>query len=180
MKLAAVRRWTAALALVLLLVSAETCLAGEGVPPPDEIRFIDVDEATSDCIGDPKTPLCAVETWIACDVQTDPNICFRAGLPLARGWAAFPGRGRVVYDVVEAVRPPEVAVSSPPASPVEVMLVESNNYFADAWYLDNDFVIRAPYILTRYKVEQRGVKWWVTERAECLGKKRERCRTARR
>jgi hypothetical protein len=178
--MAVATRYPAALIVALPLLLPVTTNATEGIPPPDEIRYIEKDEATSDCIGDPKTPLCAVETWTACDVQTDPDICFRAGLPLARGWAAFPGRGRVVYGVVEAVRPPEVAVSSPPASPVEVTLVESNNYFADAWYLDNDFVIRAPYILTRYKVEQRGVKWWVTERAECLGKKRERCRTARR
>ena len=31
--------------------------------------------ATSDCIGDPKTPLCAVETFLACSARKQIELC---------------------------------------------------------------------------------------------------------
>ena len=36
-----------------------------------EIRSITRTEATSQCIGDPRTPLCAVETLLACFTRHD-------------------------------------------------------------------------------------------------------------
>lgn len=49
------------------------------VPSPDEWRFISSGDSTSKCIGDPKTPLCAVETVIACFARMDINLCRRVG-----------------------------------------------------------------------------------------------------
>lgn len=40
-------------------------------------RRISTKSDNSDCIGDPKTPLCAVETWFACIVRDDPTLCQR-------------------------------------------------------------------------------------------------------
>ncbi len=168
-----------ALAALAVLLCAAPATAAEDIPPPNEVRFIDVDDASSGCIGDPGTPLCAVETYMACDVRADPEICFSAGLPRKRGWIAFPGRGRVVYSVVDVVRPPEVEVSSAPLPPIAIILVESNTYFGDGFYLDNEFVVRAPHVLTRYKVELQGEKWQVAERAECLRKTWKHCGAAK-
>lgn len=62
----------AALALFLYHASA---FATESVPPPDEIRYIEKDSATSDCLGDPKTPLCAVETELARFLRDAGHFC---------------------------------------------------------------------------------------------------------
>jgi hypothetical protein len=45
--------------------------------PPDFWRYITLDDATttSKCIGDPRTPLCAVETMNACFVRRDDHLC---------------------------------------------------------------------------------------------------------
>lgn len=42
-----------------------------------ELRRITQTEATSDCIGDPRTPLCAVETFVACWGRHDITLCKR-------------------------------------------------------------------------------------------------------
>ena len=34
--------------------------------------------ADSDCVGDTATPVCAVETWLACFARTDAELCARA------------------------------------------------------------------------------------------------------
>jgi hypothetical protein len=45
--------------------------------PPDAWRWVTQDDATatSKCIGDPKTPLCAVETIIACFTRDEGTLC---------------------------------------------------------------------------------------------------------
>lgn len=40
-----------------------------------EIRTITTTTSTSDCIGDPKTPTCALDTFIACGTRKDPGLC---------------------------------------------------------------------------------------------------------
>lgn len=40
-----------------------------------EIRTITAIASTSDCIGNPKTPLCALDTYIACGTRSDPSLC---------------------------------------------------------------------------------------------------------
>ena len=37
-------------------------------------------EASSECIGDPRTPLCALDTWNACFLWTEPQLCEKVGL----------------------------------------------------------------------------------------------------
>jgi hypothetical protein len=54
--------------------------AAPEAPPAPEIRRITQTEATSDCIGDPKTPLCAVETFIACWVRRERPLCDTVGI----------------------------------------------------------------------------------------------------
>lgn len=50
------------------------------IPPQDELRFISADDATSMCIGDPKTPICAVETLLTCFARADIHLCQRLGI----------------------------------------------------------------------------------------------------
>ncbi len=46
-----------------------------------EIRTIaSTGEASSECIGDPRTPLCALDTWEACFVWRQPSLCKLVGL----------------------------------------------------------------------------------------------------
>ncbi len=49
---------------------------------PSEVRTITATSATSSCIGAPKTPVCAVETFRACDVRLDIGFCHRVGVGL--------------------------------------------------------------------------------------------------
>lgn len=62
----------AALALLLYTVPA---LATESVPPPEEVRFIERNAATSDCLGDTSTPLCAVETELDRFLHSASHFC---------------------------------------------------------------------------------------------------------
>lgn len=54
--------------------------AGE-VKLPDDIRVITATDATSDCIGKTDTPVCAVETLLACTARADNDLCLRAKAP---------------------------------------------------------------------------------------------------
>jgi len=65
------------LAVAVVLISVIT-------PAPvlaDEFRVIDPmgKEDTSRCIGDPRTPLCAIETFAACIYRGDESLCDRVG-----------------------------------------------------------------------------------------------------
>ncbi len=67
------------------LVSLSACTQNFGdpladVPPPDELRFIGVNDASSKCIDDPKTPLCAVETLMACFARHELDLCKKVGI----------------------------------------------------------------------------------------------------
>lgn len=64
--------------LVALLLTMLGALVGcdEGL----EVRVITPDSASSTCIGDPKTPLCTVETMLACLVRDDGRLCEAAML----------------------------------------------------------------------------------------------------
>lgn len=47
-----------------------------------ELRDIATDDtASSECIGDPRTPLCALDTWKACFMWGEPSLCEKVGLP---------------------------------------------------------------------------------------------------
>jgi hypothetical protein len=53
------------------------------IDPPGHWRLMtqDPDTTSSKCVGDPKTPLCAVETIRACFIRRDDNLC-RVGMGL--------------------------------------------------------------------------------------------------
>ncbi|CAA6604679.1 exported hypothetical protein [Rhodospirillaceae bacterium LM-1] len=42
---------------------------------PKQVRVITPSNATSKCIGDPKTPICAVETLLACFARQKAELC---------------------------------------------------------------------------------------------------------
>jgi len=69
-----------AIVLVLLMASPTPALANGGEPtpePPGVMRLLTFEDATStsDCIGNPATPLCAAETNEACYVRHEPALC---------------------------------------------------------------------------------------------------------
>jgi len=70
-------------AVGLLVLVWGPAIAGDAPKTIDrsQVRVITESQATSDCIGDPKTPLCAVETLIACFARQDRALCRRVGQP---------------------------------------------------------------------------------------------------
>lgn len=64
---------------LLGLTVAGPCQAGDRIDPK-EVRIITPHSATSDCIDQPKTPVCAVETVLACTRRIDKEMCARAGI----------------------------------------------------------------------------------------------------
>jgi len=65
--------------LVFLLSISSQATAG-GNESLGELRFVSPTGATSDCIGDPRTPLCALETFLACTARLEPALCLRVGV----------------------------------------------------------------------------------------------------
>ena len=60
-----------AVALLILSVSVPGPVRGQ----EGQIRRITPSTADSACIGNPVTPLCAVETWFACHIRDDLSFC---------------------------------------------------------------------------------------------------------
>lgn len=54
---------------------ASDTLAKEADVYPSEIRVITQTNETSECIGDPRTPVCAVETLLACFIRQQRSLC---------------------------------------------------------------------------------------------------------
>jgi hypothetical protein len=74
---------------IFTLAALLTAIAGNVSAQQPEIRGIFQTSATSRCIGNPRTPLCAVETLIACWVRRDRHFCEMVGSPdLSSGDAA--------------------------------------------------------------------------------------------
>ncbi len=67
-------------AVVAAVMMSPVAWAGGGESTAEE-RFISPTAATSNCIGDPVTPLCAVETRLACALRRDMRLCERVGVP---------------------------------------------------------------------------------------------------
>jgi len=107
-----------------------------------EVRRITAATATSDCIGEPKTPMCTTETWLACQVRPGTTLCKVAAygreyppclddnrLPgcenlnfqLDEGWNNFFGDLRYRVALVRDLRPAEKndgQIKDPPPSKV--------------------------------------------------------------
>lgn len=62
-------------------VASETAASVVGRQP--KAGRITRTDSTSPCIGDPKTPLCAVETFIACFVRRQIQLCGRVGASIS-------------------------------------------------------------------------------------------------
>ena len=86
------------LGLSSILMAAGTAVAEEGLatadaPPPAGWQVVGhgAADTTSRCIGDPKTPRCAMETLMACPIRGDYDLCRRAESDPEPG--ALPGFG---------------------------------------------------------------------------------------
>ena len=71
-------RWLS-FALLALLGWAADAPAQESAPDidPAQIRFITPTASSSSCIGDPRTPLCALDTLFACIARNELRLCHR-------------------------------------------------------------------------------------------------------
>lgn len=67
------------LIFLMLLVSSLLVPVYADSFDPGQVRVISQTSSTSHCIGDPQTPLCAVETYLACTVRLDHGLCDKIG-----------------------------------------------------------------------------------------------------
>jgi hypothetical protein len=105
----------ALLATYLLMIALPGLAVAQGndpmLPPPDPSgswRKLTRDDATttSRCIGNPVTPLCAVETYLACFVRRQPELCDMVGAGIRPIMSVVPPADkREEYRVVYARRP---------------------------------------------------------------------------
>lgn len=87
-----------AIALLCLLVAAPADAQIPAVDPAGQYRLIGPPERTdSRCIGQPDTPLCAVETLLACFARREAALCWRVWSPPRAGGDLFPGEKRPGY-----------------------------------------------------------------------------------
>ena len=96
------RRWRGiALAVGAVMFGIGTAMATEDdiIPKPDPKgwwRVIHVDDArsTTNCIGNPITPLCVAETWMGCFIRRDGKLCEMVDPKYAEYGRPFGGRAR--------------------------------------------------------------------------------------
>jgi hypothetical protein len=137
------------------------------------VRFIDGHEAASRCIGDVRTPVCTVETHIACRVRSDAELCAKAGRVEGKH---FRPKGATVTYMVTRIRrwePPE-----PPAPGTIFVIVETmevtqwepgsrSGEQGGASDSGSDPVfVRPGFVAVSYTLERRAGEWRVTGRAE--------------
>lgn len=64
-----------------LALACSAAIAGYGDAfDPSQVSVVGPTEATSTCIGDPRTPECALDTLFACVVRRDADLCRRVGI----------------------------------------------------------------------------------------------------
>lgn len=66
--------------VLLVALVVLTTATREAVGQKAGILSISQTEASSDCIGDPRTPLCALETFLACGTRGDLALCRMVGV----------------------------------------------------------------------------------------------------
>ena len=101
-------------------------------PLPSQIRVIDENSAENQCAGDPGTAICAVETFIACWVNTPSHGCGNRTVTVIRDMAAWDSLGHadsIEYSIISLHRfsPGDLKRKRPrahrfPAGAVEVVL----------------------------------------------------------
>lgn len=85
-------------ALLVLVVAGSAAAQLPTVDSADQFRLIGTPERSdSRCIGKPDTPLCAVETLLACFARRDDALCWQVWQPPGAGTRLFPGERRPGY-----------------------------------------------------------------------------------
>lgn len=137
------------------------------------VRFMDGNEAASRCIGDVRSPVCTVETHIACRVRDDKSLCAKAGRVEGRH---FRPKGATVTYMVTRIRrwqPPD-----PPAPGTIFVIVETME--VTQWEPGNrpgeqdgapesgsdPLFVQPDFVPVSYTLERRAGEWRVTSRAE--------------
>ena len=143
----------------------------EGITWQPMVRLIEPSTAAGSCIGRTGTPVCAVETHIACRVRNDADLCARAGRVEA---PHFRPKGASVLYYVGRIRrwePPEHA--APGALFVIVETRESTQWQPgtrpgeEGGGTDSGaVVIRPGFVAVAYTLERRAGAWRVVNRVE--------------
>lgn len=147
---------------IVLRSMAITCLLAAlpfaNIASATEIRRIGQTEATSDCIGDPKTTLCAVETFLACFGRRDRSLCRSVGV---RTEVSLPERAvDIEYEVIDSLvlRPediPETLKGFDWARPGLTKMMVRDRYCEPA----RSGCASSGWLLTSLTLEKVGDKW---------------------
>ncbi|MCK5273714.1 MAG: hypothetical protein KAR37_03630 [Alphaproteobacteria bacterium] len=129
------------------------------------IRMIGPRDASSKCIGAGDTPVCAVETHIACRLRDDAALCADAGGLEPRH---FRPKGATVLYTIDRIRkwePPELAASG--SIFVVVWSAESTDLPPPGTTDPSSFYIARPgFVAVSYTLERLRGQWRVTTRTE--------------
>lgn len=88
-----------------LALACSAAIAGYGDAfDPSQVSVVGPTEATSTCIGDPRTPECALDTLFACVVRRDADLCRRVGV-MSFNEPCFDPRILDIRYKIEQVRP---------------------------------------------------------------------------
>ncbi|MCC7168580.1 MAG: hypothetical protein IT565_13525 [Rhodospirillales bacterium] len=160
-------------AVALTLVWAPNAMAADpDVPRRDPKGFYryltqEADSTTSTCIGNPITPLCAVETVLACFVRKNDDFCRRAT------WPGFPDlefskSAKSPFDdmryyvqfakKLDATNAGKYRVGDVVPEPRDVVIGIKKAFMAPGGW-GNIYPQPNVYLLRRYKMEWRVVTW---------------------
>ncbi|MEN8197332.1 MAG: hypothetical protein ABFS30_12590 [Pseudomonadota bacterium] len=129
------------------------------------IRMIGPRDAASKCIGAADTPVCAVETHIACRLRDDAALCADAGGLEPRH---FRPKGATVLYTIDRIRkwePPELAIAG--SVFVTVWAAESTDLPPPGTTDPGSYYIARPgFVAVSYTLERLRGQWRVVNRTE--------------
>lgn len=129
------------------------------------IRMIGPRDASSKCIGTQASPVCALETHIACRVRGDAALCADAGRLEPKH---FRPKGATVLYIIDRIRkwePPEPA--APGSIFVVVWVAESTDLpLPGGSDTGSAYVTRPAFVAVSYTLERRDGEWRVVNRTE--------------
>lgn len=129
------------------------------------IRLIGPRDASSGCIGGRDTPVCALETHIACRVRDDAALCAGEGGLEPQN---FRPKGATVLYYIDRIRkwePPELA---PPGSLLVAVWTAESTDLSTPGATDpgNAYMARPEFVAVSYMLERRDGGWTVLSRTE--------------
>jgi hypothetical protein len=129
------------------------------------IRMIGPRDATSRCIGDRRTPVCAVETHIVCRLRDESGLCADSGGLEPKH---FRPKGATVLYYIDRIRKWDPPEHSPPGGmPVVVWVAESTDLPPPgAKQPDGAYIARPAFVSVSYILERREGEWRVANRTE--------------